>query len=142
MRVAELMIHPAWSVEPMTTLRDAAAVMVAKEISGLPVIDGEQRVVGVVSEADILAKARGPAPHPGSPGGRRRRDDSAAKANAICVADAMTTPAVTVTPDASVAEAASLMVERDVERLPVVDDGGRLVGIITRADLVRDAARG
>lgn len=143
MNVADVMTQPVLSVTARTTLRDAAAVMATHGVSGLPVVDDHDRVVGVVSESDVLAKQRTPRPRRAGLAGRAaraRQGALAAKASAVTVADAMTTPAVTVEADVPVASAASLLLEREVERLPVVDGEGRLLGIVTRADLVREVA--
>lgn len=112
------------TVAPERTLKDAAALLVRHRISGLPVCGPDGRVVGVVSEADIIVKEQGP-PERGS---------------SVTVADAMTSPAITVESKASVGTAAKLMLTRRVNRLPVVE-GDDLVGIVTRADLVRAFAR-
>jgi predicted transcriptional regulator len=111
-----------------------AALLVRHRISGVPVVDSARRVLGVVSEADIVSKETGPDGH----GPRRRRTS---KPGVRTVADAMTAPAVTVGPDCRVSEAARLMSRRQVNRLPVVDESGELVGIVTRADLVRAFVR-
>jgi CBS domain-containing protein len=98
-------------------------------------------VLGVVSEGDILVKEQGRAG--GSSLFERALDfnSDSEKYRARDAADAMTTPAVTIRPTRSVSEAASLMLDRGVNRLPVVDPHGRLVGIVTRADLVRAFVR-
>lgn len=131
MRVAELMSAPAWTVRPETPLKVAAAIMDAQEVSGLPVVDSDGRPVGVVSEADILAKERATA--------RRIPAETDAKAEAVAAGEAMTAPAITVREEASIAVAAALMTEYDVERLPVVDRRDRVVGVVSRADLLRVA---
>jgi CBS domain-containing protein len=127
MRVEELMSSPAWTVRPDTPLKAAAEVMAAQRVSGLPVIDADGRAVGVVSEADVIAKERTP--------GRRPNP----KAEAVAVGQAMTVPPITVRRETSVEVATALTTEYDVERLPVVDRDGRVVGVVSRADLVRVA---
>lgn len=141
MKICDLMTEGVVSVKPTTTLREAAALLVEKRISGMPVVNDENEVVGVVSEADILVKA----------GGRpsRRRvlgwllepdfgiED---KIRAETVGEAMSAPALTIASHRPVHEAARLMVAESVNRLPVVQDG-KLVGIITRADIVRAFTR-
>jgi CBS domain-containing protein len=137
MIVSQLMTRDVLTVRPETSLKDVAALLATHRISGLPVVqDGE--VLGVVSEADILYKERGPqAPRDGILARLRPRADIAErKAAARTAGEAMTSPALTVGPRRRVAEAARLMIERGVNRLPVVDRSG-LVGIVTRADLVR-----
>ncbi|MCH0565731.1 MULTISPECIES: CBS domain-containing protein [unclassified Streptomyces] len=105
-------------------------------VSALPVLDARSRVVGVVSEADLLRKEEfrdtAPSGPPGAPGPLGRE-----KAEGVTAQDLMTSPAVTVHPDATLARAARLMAHRGVKRLPVVDDGGVLKGIVSRSDLLR-----
>ncbi len=138
MRVADVMTVDVVTVDKETSLRDVAALLTERRISGLPVVD-EGRVVGVVSEGDIVAKERGRT-------AERRGlfgillDDRATvelKLEARTAEAAMTSPALTIGPDRPVAEAAGLMVDEGVNRLPVVNADGTLLGIVTRADLVR-----
>lgn len=142
MHVADVMTKQVEAVSPDAPLKDVAALLAARRISGVPVCDADGRLLGVVSEQDILYKEIG------DDGGRARRfrRSSAvahrAKAAARTAADAMTSPALTIGPLQSVAAAAQTMVEESVNRLPVVDRSGALVGIVTRADLVRAFARG
>jgi CBS domain-containing protein len=141
MRVAELMTTDVVTVTPETPLRDAAAVLAERKISGLPVVDAEGRVVGVLSEADIVAKAGGATREHRLLGWLLEPDlDLADKIAARTVSDAMSAPAITIDAHRRVHEAAKLMAAEGINRLPVVD-GERLVGIITRADVVRAFAR-
>jgi predicted transcriptional regulator len=101
-------------------------------------------VVGVISEGDILFKERGRTERRSAPLGWLLDGGTSAdlkKATARTVSDAMTTPPITIRQSASAAEAARLMVEEGVNRLPVVKQDGELVGIVTRADLVRAFTR-
>ena len=140
MKVSDAMTREVMSVAPETSLRDVARLLGKNRISGVPVVDADGACIGVVSEADLLLKqvnrqqpARlslewflGPPPDPEE---LRRR-------TAVTAAAAMTSPALTIEADRPLREAASLMVDRGVNRLPVVS-GTALVGMITRADLVR-----
>ncbi len=141
MKVREVMTRTVVSVRPETPLKDVAALMVEHGISGVPVVDEQGVVLGVVSEADFIVKERG------LEGVRHRplarflgRADEAraeiAKVQAATAGSAMSSPAITIEADRPVREAAAVMIERAINRLPVVEDG-RLVGIVTRADLVR-----
>lgn len=125
------------SVTPETTLKEVARILAARGFSGMPVVDADGAVVGVVSEADIIVKEQG---HGSRNGGLLGRLVGAAygdrRFSARTAGEAMTTPALTITPGEQVSAAARTMVERRVNRLPVVD-GDRLVGIISRGDLVR-----
>ncbi len=135
MKVEDVMTRDVLTVRPDTTLKDVARLLAASGISGLPVTTEKGELVGVVSEADILAKERRP-PENGYPRRARRSVAVRGKADARTAADAMTAPAITIAPRHRVDAAAALMLDCGVNRLPVVD-GGRLVGIVTRADLVR-----
>jgi CBS domain-containing protein len=143
MHVQELMTAPVLYIGPEAALKDAAAMLVERGISGLPVCDDENRVIGVISEGDILYKEHDPTV------GRKRgplawlaggNDAALLKSRAVTVREAMTSPPITISPWSSVAEAARLMTERGVNRLPVVKDG-ELVGILTRTDVVRAFTR-
>ena len=138
MRVKELMTKPAVSIGPEASLKDVATIFVENGITGLPVCDARNHVVGVVSEGDILYKEYAPEDNGGGRRFRwpRRRDAAAIKAKAQYVREAMTSPPITISPWSSASEAAQLMTEHGVNRLPVVK-GDTLVGIVTRSDLVR-----
>ncbi len=141
MRVGDIMTNKVFTATREMPLRLAATRMLEYGISGMPVVDGE-RLLGVISETDILFKER-TAPvreglvdwlvHYGD-------DPPAAKLAARTVDEAMTAPAVTIGSQKLVAEAASLMLDLGIDRLPVVD-GEELVGIVTRTDLVRAFTR-
>ena len=141
MKVFDVMTKDVVSVTPETPLKEVARVLADKRVSGLPVVS-DGKVVGVVSEGDLLFKERGPTERKGmlswllDPHGI----EAQLKLDATTVADAMTAPPVTIESRRPLPVAAALMLERGVNRLPVVDDG-KLVGIVTRADLVRAFAR-
>jgi CBS domain-containing protein len=143
MKVDELMTKEAISIASETPLKEVGALLAEHRISGLPVVDAEGRVVGVVSEADILVKEQGPESRHGGlfawllEGGRADQ----AKLAARTAGEAMTAPAITVLARKRVSDAARLMTEHGIKRLPVVDADGKLVGIVTRSDLVRAFAR-
>ncbi len=141
MHVQELMTAPPLTIAPEASLKDAAAVLVEHGISGLPVCAADGDVVGVISEGDILYKEH-PLGRKGGPLAWLAGGGSAAllKSSAQTVQEAMTSPAITVSPWSNVSEAARVMTEKGVNRLPVVKDGV-LVGILTRADLVRAFTR-
>ncbi len=141
MRVEDVMTNEVWTVQSDTRLKEAAEILTNRRISGLPVVDGENHVVGVLSEGDILFKETG---------GKESFFDRwlalplaglNEKLAARTVGEAMTAPPVTIGPKRSLAEAANSMIDEDVNRLPVVDDERCLIGIVTRADLVRAFVR-
>lgn len=140
MRVRDVMTTDVATVAPDTDLRKVAALLVQLRISGVPVVDGG-KVVGVVSEGDILFKERAAdGLHRGVLSWLMDEGDLMLKVDARTAGQAMTSPAVTIRPDRSVAAAAALMLDEGVSRLVVVDHGA-LVGIVTRHDLVRAFAR-
>lgn len=138
-RIEDVMTRDVVSVTPETPLKDVAAVLVERGVSGLPVCDADGTVVGVLSEADLLVKQGGAPERSGGLFAWLVDTASApdlAKLRAHTAGEAMTAPAITVESHSPVSEAARTMVSLGVNRLPVVADG-RLVGIVTRADLVR-----
>ena len=138
-RVGDVMTRDVVSVTPETPLKDVAAVLVERGVSGLPVCGADGAVVGVLSEADLLVKQGGSPERSGGLFAWLVETASApdlAKLRARTAGEAMTAPAITVPAGSSVSEAARTMVSLGVNRLPVVEDG-RLVGIVSRADLVR-----
>jgi CBS domain-containing protein len=137
MKVQEIMTTDVVTVGPETDIRDVARILVSKGISGLPVCGARRELLGIVSEGDILVKEGGPRKTRGL---RLRGAKTARKARARTAGDAMTAPVVTISPRASVAEAARRMSDLGVKRLPVVKDD-ELVGIVSRTDLVRAFVR-
>ncbi len=144
MKIRSVMSTHVVTVSPETTLKDAAARLVRYGISGLPVVDDDGRLLGVLSEADILAKEAGSARGGSSPREGMLAwligDEPPRHLDARTVADAMTSPALTIGPERTAREAAARMLADDVNRLPVIE-GDTLVGIVSRADLVRAFAR-
>ncbi|MFJ7175958.1 CBS domain-containing protein [Streptomyces massasporeus] len=142
-KVGALMTSDVVRAEYGTPFKEVARLLAEHRISGLPVVDDDEKVLGVISETDLMARqadASGPPePHRGfhwlgwTRGSRARR----ARARARTAGRLMSSPAITVHSDATVAEAARVMARHRVERLPVVDDEERLVGIVTRRDLLQ-----
>jgi CBS domain-containing protein len=135
MKVRDLMTTDPITTTPDALLKEAARIMVREKISGLPVMEGS-KVVGIVTEGDFLRQ-------------EANRDqpyrlsllealfgEGGAEPAVETVGEVMTEPVITITPDATVSEAARVMSHRKVKRLPVLDDGGNLIGVISRADVV------
>jgi CBS domain-containing protein len=146
MSVRDVMTTGVVTVGPDTPLREVARLMSEHRVSGLPVTDEAGTVLGVVSEADLLMKEQGPdAIHHRRMarvlGDSRATRAQLARLTARTAGQAMSAPAVTVAPWCRIVEAAQLMTDRRINRLPVVDDGGHLAGIVSRADLVRAYVR-
>jgi CBS domain-containing protein len=136
--VGEVMTTPVITARETMPFRHLVALLYASGIGAVPVVDPEGRVLGVVSNADLTAKACGLPAAPAWPRlqlPRRRRERL--KAMARTAGELMTTPAVTVTPAATIGQAARIMSRHRVGRLPVRDPlTGRLAGIVTRSDLL------
>jgi CBS-domain-containing membrane protein len=137
-KVTDVMSVDVASVPESARFREIVELIEDRKVSGVPVVDGIGRVVGVVSEADLLAKIE----YSGSGEGHtlfesRRRRAAIDKAAGVTAYEVMTKPPVTVLPSTSVVLAARLMDSSGVKRLPVVDEFGRLVGIVTGQDLVK-----
>lgn len=144
MKVSDLMTTDVVTTTPTASLKDVARALVEHGISGMPVCDDAGVVVGVISEGDILYKERGPVERRSGPLGwlvDMTPDWEIEKSDARTAGEAMSAPAITVTPIESAARAARLMTDNGINRLPVVAMNGRLAGILTRADLVRAFVR-
>ncbi len=135
--VADVMTRDVAAVRESTPFKEIVRRMRSRDISALPVLDPDDHVVGVVSEADLLLKEEGLDMEPPPLFERRRRRGERAKAAGKLAQELMTRPAVTVSALAPIPEAARTMHRNGVKRLPVVDDRGRLVGIVSRADLIK-----
>ncbi|GAA3950177.1 CBS domain-containing protein [Actinoplanes auranticolor] len=136
-KVNDVMTTAVVTVSPETPYRGVVDLLVSNRFSAVPVVDEFQRVTGVVSEADLLRKIEyAGAEEPRLFDGRRRRGERV-KASARTAADLMSTPPVTVPVSTSITAAARVMDGEGVKRLPVVDDLGRLVGIVSRGDLLK-----
>lgn len=142
MQVKQLMTKDPVTVGPDAPLKQVAELLVTHRISGLPVVGAAGEPLGVVSEADLIVKEAGQPETRGGLGWRwlfPRQGDAEVKARLAThtAGAAMSSPAIAIHPETAVAEAARTMTENSVNRLPVVDGDGRVVGIVTRADLVR-----
>lgn len=140
-KVSEVMTADVVAVNVEADIGEAVALLSGSNVSGLPVTDNENHVVGVITEADILSvmgMKRGHTfkdivarllgePVPGNKAGNT-------------VKQVMSSPAITTTPEARILEVAEILEERRVKRLPVVDAAGILIGIISRADIVKAVA--
>lgn len=133
--VRDVMTTSVITVRADTPFKQMAALLASSRVSAFPVIDRAGKVIGVVSETDMLIKEAGQAGHPESFAGLRRSRDRE-KAAGVTAAQLMTSPAVTIGPDEPVQQAAFLMYDRGVGRLPVVDEQGHLVGIISQVDVL------
>lgn len=139
-RARDIMTAPVITVKPDTLLTETARKMADAGISGVPVVDAEGKVVGVISEKDFLA-------HMGAPKtGAFMQVIADCLAGGGCVAmpirrktaaDIMTAPARTAPPDTPVSDLSKQMAEQNINRIPIVETSGRLMGIISRGDLIQ-----
>jgi CBS-domain-containing membrane protein len=135
--VDDVMTEAVVSVEENASYRSLVDLLIGRRFSAVPVVDESQRVTGVVSEADLLRKIEyAGSEEPRLFEGRRRRGERA-KARAATAAELMSSPPVVALTGTPLAAAARLMDTEQVKRLPVVDDLGRLVGIVSRGDLLK-----
>ncbi|MFF4505103.1 CBS domain-containing protein [Streptomyces sp. NPDC001401] len=141
-KVGSVMTTEVVRAEYGTPFKEVARLLGEHRISGLPVVDEDDKVIGVISETDLMIR-QAEAPDPYAPKQRFRLADlapsarrQAAKARARTAGQLMTEPPVTVHADNTIVEAARTMAQHRVERLPVLDEANRLVGIVTRRDLL------
>src|SRR6476469_5270735 len=132
MKARDVMTQPVVTVLTSTTLAEAAQLLSSHGFTALPVVDDDGRLVGIVTEADLIKDRM--APDPRRQYWRPRRSPSAAAA----VEKVMTTPVESLTPGADAADAVQIMLREHIRCLPIVD-GQQLVGIVTRRDLMRSA---
>jgi len=136
----DIMTRQVFSVKKDTPLKEVAELMAKEKISGIPVIDEDGKAAGIISEKDFLAHM----------GARNKTHFMAVVAECLqgkdCVAlqissqkaeEIMTSPAVTVKEDATVVEISNIFTEKKINRVPVIDREGKLIGIVSRADIVR-----
>jgi CBS domain-containing protein len=134
--VRDVMTTAVVSVDRGTPFKEIVRLLRERNVSALPVLQADGRVDGVVSEADLLPKEEFRDADPSRLTQMRRLDD-VLKAGSVLAADLMTAPAVTAVEDDTLSRAARIMAKAKVKRLPVVDAGGRLRGIVSRGDLLK-----
>lgn len=123
MRTVDIMTSEVITVTPDTPIREAANLMLGNKVSGLPVVNGDGRLVGIITEADFLRLEVA----------RHEADDPRPVET---VGEVMSPSVLTIGPAHSITDAARIMVVNDINRLPVVDDDGRVLGIVSRLDVV------
>ncbi len=146
MKARDVMVSPVVTVKPDSSIKDVAQTLLDRRISAVPVVDADGKLLGMVSEGDLL--------HRSEAGTERRRswwlqafaeDETLAaefvKAHSRKVADVMTRDVVTASPDTPLHEIAALLESKMIKRVPIVENG-RLVGIVSRANLIQAVASG
>jgi CBS domain-containing protein len=136
MRARDIMTEHVYTVHPWTTVKQAAAIAARHQVTGLPVVDDEDRLVGIVSEGDLLRRRL-----PADVTARMwsEPDETVADPPAT-VAEVMTKTVVTMGPAAEPADLAQTMFDKDIRSIPIVD-GSTVVGIVSRRDLLRTMIR-
>ncbi|MBR7825640.1 CBS domain-containing protein [Actinospica sp. MGRD01-02] len=130
------------TVRPDTSYKAVAELLSLHRISGVPVLGPTGRVIGVVTESDLLAKEiRANGPIPGTSALHRKPPEDLDKARALTAVQLMTSPAITAGPREGAATAAARMEMRGIRRMPVVDESGLLLGIVSRSDLLQPYLR-
>ena len=146
--VAEAMSHDPIVVRPQTPLNEAIQILAERHISGLPVVDDAGQLVGIVSETDLMWQETGVTPpayimfldsviYLKNPAQYER---DLHKALGQTVGEVMSSDPIAIAPDKTLREAAQLMHERNVRRLPVLDAEGHIIGMLTRGDVIRAMA--
>lgn len=141
MHVADVMVKDVVSVGPEASVREVASLMLERRISGVPVIDGERRVLGIVSEGDLIRRPeietdRIPEGWLGLFLSDEQRARNFVKSHGLKAREVMSQPAICVGPDTPLAEIVRLMERHRIKRVAVVEQG-RLAGMVTRTDLLR-----
>ncbi|MFH8727345.1 CBS domain-containing protein [Streptomyces termitum] len=140
--VFEVMTHHVITVSATTPFKEIARLLVEHDVSAVPVVDEDRRLLGVVSEADLLRDTSELPDLEGRWGGVRLLSRERGLPEAETAADLMTSPAVSAQPGWNLVETARTMNRKGVKRLPVIDETGRLAGIVSRTDLLRPFLRG
>lgn len=135
MLVAEVMTTPVVSIPADMPVEEAVALLGGRRISAVPVIDAQERVIGILSEADVLRQPLQSDPR------AHLRPTVIVDASPRTVQEAMSANPTCASPEADCAEVARTMVDAGWKSLPVVDQSGRLVGMVSRSDIIHSMTR-
>jgi CBS domain-containing protein len=135
MRARDIMTTPVTTVRPETPIKEAAATLATHGFTALPVVGAEDRLVGIVTEADLVRDRV-----PRDPRARCHPGEDLPTVDTTAVGEVMTTPAIAMGPGTDVAVLAKALLDAGYRSMPIVD-GSRVVGIVTRRDIVRVIAR-
>ena len=146
--VFDVMTPTPITVKAKTNLKDAIELLAKNKISGVPVVDEEGKLEGILSESDLMWQESGVEPPPyvmildsiiylQNPG---RYEKHIHKALGQTVGDVMTEKPITIKSDRTIKEAAQILHHKEIRRLPVVDNLGKVIGIITQGDIIREMA--
>ncbi|HLZ01150.1 MAG TPA: CBS domain-containing protein [Bradyrhizobium sp.] len=139
------MVSPVITVNDNNTIRDVARLLIAKRISAVPVVDSAGKLVGIVTEADLMHRVEAGTERPTSwwlslISGDRGIAAEYVKSHAVKIKDVMTRDVKTAGPETPLHDIADLIEENDIKRVPIVSAGGDLVGIVSRANIVQAVA--
>lgn len=144
MKVSDIMTRRVISVRPETRVGEIARIFREHQLSGIPVVNEEDELVGIITELDLITRHARPQmpdflPLLGVyvPLNREKYRESLRRITGVAAQDIMTKPVTTVDPDASIEDLATMMVSNRANPLPVVDDDGRMIGIVSRTDILR-----
>ena len=145
MQARDVMVSPVITVGKIATVRDVAKILLEKRISAVPVVDDVGKVVGIITESDLMHCRDAGTERPYSWWFHFLADDATiaadyVKSHAVKVEDVMTSDVVTATPEMPLHEIATLLEERRIKRVPIVNKDGNLVGIVSRANLIQVVA--
>lgn len=141
MQARDVMVSPAITVGANATVRQVAQILLARRISAVPVVDADNKILGIVSEGDLMHRAEAGTERPYSWWLRVLAGDAQlatdyVKSHAVKVDDIMTRDVVTAAPETSVHDVAVLLEKNQIKRVPIVNEQGQLVGIVSRANLL------
>jgi CBS domain-containing protein len=145
MKARDVMVSPVITVGENETVRDVARLLIAKRISAVPVVDGAGKLVGIVTEANLMHRTEAGTEHSYSWWlslflGDRAIAADYVKSHALKVKDIMTRDVKTAEPETPLCEIADLFEENHIKRVPIVSKGGDLVGIVSRANIIQAVA--
>jgi CBS domain-containing protein len=145
MQARDVMISPVITIRKSATVREVARILLEKRISAVPVVDNVGKLVGMITEGDLMRRAEAGTEHPYSWWVHFLAGDATiaadyVKSHAARVEDVMTSDVVTATPETPLHEIASLFEEHRIKRVPIVNEDGNLVGIVSRANLIQVVA--
>jgi CBS domain-containing protein len=145
MQARDVMVSPVITARKSATVREVAQILVEKRISAVPVVDNVGKLVGIVTESDLMRRAEAGTEHPYSWWVHFLAGDATiaadyVKSHAAKIADIMTSDVVTATPQTPLHEIAALLEEHRIKRIPIVGEDGNLVGIVSRANLIQVVA--
>ena len=145
MQARDVMVSPVITAGKSATVREVAKILLEKRISAVPVVDNVGKLVGIVTESDLMRRAEAGTEHPYSWWVHFLAGDATiaadyVKSHAAKVEDVMTSDVVTATPETPLHEIASLFEEHRIKRVPIVSEDGNLVGIVSRANLIQVVA--